>query len=71
MRRSKRPNAEADRESEPTIRLPEEVVEAAKTVPPKKRADLILLFRLLTRQPPADHDFRTCPICKRYGITEI
>jgi len=33
--------------------------------------DLTPLFTLLVRQPPQDHDFRTCPICQRYGITEI
>lgn len=33
--------------------------------------DLMPLFTLLVRQPPKDHDFRTCPICQRYGITEI
>ena len=36
-----------------------------------ERADLIALLRLLIREPPADHDFHTCPICKRYGITRI
>jgi hypothetical protein len=36
-----------------------------------ERADLIPLFRLLAKQPPSDHDFNTCPICKRYGITGI
>lgn len=36
-----------------------------------ERLELIALFRLLMREPPADHDFRTCPICKRYGITRI
>jgi hypothetical protein len=35
------------------------------------RAEIVALFRLLMREPPSDHDFRTCPICKRYGITEI
>lgn len=35
------------------------------------RADLVALFRLLLREPPPDHDFKTCPICKRYGITHI
>jgi hypothetical protein len=34
-------------------------------------ADLLPLFRLLARQPAKDHDFRTCPICKKHGITEI
>lgn len=35
------------------------------------RAALLALFRLLMREPPADHDFTACPICKRYGITGI
>jgi hypothetical protein len=35
------------------------------------QAALLALFRLLVREPPRDHDFRTCPICKRYGITKI
>ncbi len=34
-------------------------------------AALLALFRLLVREPPRDHDFRTCPVCKRYGITKI
>lgn len=33
--------------------------------------DLAALFTLLVRQPPKDHDFRTCPICQEFGITEI
>lgn len=33
--------------------------------------DLTPLFTLLMRQPPKDHDFHTCPMCQRYGITEI
>ena len=33
--------------------------------------ELLALFRLLLREPPVDHDFRTCPVCKRYGITGI
>jgi len=32
---------------------------------------LLELLRLLTREPPQDHDFKTCPICKRYGITKL
>lgn len=36
-----------------------------------ERAALLALFRLLVREPPRDHDFRACPICKRYGITKI
>jgi hypothetical protein len=39
--------------------------------PETERADLVPLFQLLLRQPPPDHDFATCPICKRYGITTI
>jgi hypothetical protein len=35
------------------------------------RADVLALFRLLMREPPTDHDFKSCPICKRYGITAI
>jgi hypothetical protein len=38
---------------------------------PKDRAVLVALFRLLMREPPADHDCRTCPICKRHGIKDI
>ena len=33
--------------------------------------ELLALFRLLIREPPPDHDFNACPICKRYGITRI
>jgi len=36
-----------------------------------RRADLLPLVRLLVRQPPKEHDFRTCPICRRCNITEI
>jgi len=54
-------------------------MEAPKTTPnegPEKdsqarEAELLALLRLLTREPPRDHDFKTCPICKRYGITTI
>ena len=35
------------------------------------RGDLVALFRLLLKNPPPEHDFKTCPICKRYGITSI
>jgi len=35
------------------------------------RGDLVALFRLLLKEPPPDHDFKTCPICKEYGITSI
>jgi hypothetical protein len=39
--------------------------------PDAARAELLTLLRLLTKNPPPDHDFGTCPICKRYGITEV
>lgn len=38
---------------------------------PEPSPELLALFRLLMREPPADHDFGTCLICKRYGITGI
>jgi len=34
-------------------------------------AELIPLFRVLLRKPPQGHDFKTCPVCKKYAITEI
>jgi hypothetical protein len=37
----------------------------------EKLARLLPLFRLLLRKPPKDHDPKTCPICKRYGIKNI
>ena len=33
-------------------------------------AELIPLFRVLVRKTPQGHDFKTCPVCKKYGITE-
>jgi len=33
--------------------------------------DLLPLFRLLMREPAQGHDFKTCPICTRYGIDRI
>lgn len=33
--------------------------------------ELLTLLRLLVREPPPDHDFRTCPICMRHGIRSI
>jgi hypothetical protein len=45
---------------------------ALETTPQEnRRAELLALFRLLVREPPKDHDFRACPICKGYGITKI
>ena len=35
------------------------------------RGDLVALFRLLLKEPPSGHDFKTCPICKEYGIKGI
>jgi len=34
-------------------------------------ADVVALFRLLLREPTSDHNFATCPTCKRYGLTRI
>lgn len=42
--------------------------EAARKI---RRAELIALFRILTKEPAPDHDFNTCPICKRFGLTSI
>jgi hypothetical protein len=36
-----------------------------------RRAELLALFRILMKEPPPEHDFRTCPICKEFGITSI
>ena len=36
-----------------------------------EEATLLALFRLFMKDPAADHDFRACATCKRYGITEI
>lgn len=33
--------------------------------------DLLPLLRLLTREPPKRHDFKTCLLCKQYGIDRI
>ena len=42
--------------------------EAAQKI---RRAELLALFRILMKEPPPGHDFRTCPICKEFGITSI
>jgi hypothetical protein len=39
--------------------------------PEAARAELLTLLRLLVREPPRDHEFKTCAICKRYRITGI
>jgi hypothetical protein len=36
-----------------------------------ERGALTALLRLLLREPPPNHDFKTCPTCRRYGITKI
>lgn len=45
--------------------------EATKTPEPPAEAALVALLRLLLREPPAGHDVKNCPICKRFGITKI
>jgi hypothetical protein len=37
----------------------------------KELEELLPLLRLLLRDPPEGHDFKTCAICQRYGITSI
>ena len=34
-------------------------------------AELLPLFRLLTKEPPKGHDFKTCPLCRQFGIDRI
>ena len=34
-------------------------------------AGLIALFRILLKEPPSDHNFETCEICKDHGITQL
>jgi hypothetical protein len=34
-------------------------------------AALLALLRLLTCEPPPDHDFKTCPVCKHCGIEKL
>jgi hypothetical protein len=46
----------------------EEPLKASSETP---SPELLALFRLLVREPPPDHDFNACPVCKRYGITHI
>lgn len=31
----------------------------------------LLALRFLLREPPIDHDFENCPICKKYGMGNI
>jgi hypothetical protein len=32
---------------------------------------LVALLRLLLCKPPPNHDFKSCPICRKHGIREI
>jgi hypothetical protein len=34
-------------------------------------AGLIPLFRILIAEPAKEHNFKTCPICEEYGLTQI
>lgn len=45
--------------------------EQQETIQDARRDEVVALFRFLMKEPPQDHDFRTCPTCKRYGITGI
>jgi hypothetical protein len=44
---------------------------ASEEKTPLTAAELLPLFRLLTREPPKSHDFKTCPLCKEFGIDRI
>ena len=33
--------------------------------------DILPLIRLILREPPPGHDFKTCPTCKQHGIKEL
>ncbi len=35
------------------------------------RPELRALLRLLLREPPPDHDCKTCPLCRKYGIVDL
>jgi len=53
-------------EKEPNEDVRKEVREEADELD-----ELLPLLRLLLREPPEGHDFKTCPICRRWGITHI
>ncbi len=46
---------------------------AANKKPKEERvpAEVIVLLRILMREPPPDHNFATCEICKNHGITQL
>jgi hypothetical protein len=48
-----------------------EICKPPANTAPEPSPELLALLRLLVREPPAGHDFSTCAICKRYGITGI
>jgi hypothetical protein len=48
-----------------------EAVKESSKAKPAVSPELLALIRLIIREPPADHDFGTCPICKHYGIKSI
>jgi hypothetical protein len=49
------------------------IQEAEKNAEPKREDtnDILPLFRLLLQSPPPEHECKTCPICRKYGITEL
>lgn len=54
-------------------RHPDSMQESENQEPKKERvpAELIVLLRILLKEPPPDHDFATCEICKAHGITQL
>jgi hypothetical protein len=49
------------------------ILEAEKNEEPTREDidDILPLFRLLLQSPRAEHECKTCPICRKYGITEL
>jgi hypothetical protein len=47
--------------------------EPRKEPRPKKAdiSELIPLFHILVKAPPADHHPETCPVCQKYELTRI
>jgi hypothetical protein len=47
--------------------------ESANEEPKEERVpiELIALLRILKREPPPDHNFETCLICRELGITQL
>lgn len=52
-------------------KAPNEVMREEERSQDKEFADLLPLLRILLQEPPEGHDFATCPICCRWGITHI